>query len=185
MTTIDTHAIPYGLREVELRPVNNDGTRGDWEKLPASRTFSFTESEEYEELRGDDRVITARGQGATVEWELEGGGISLPAYKVINGGEITEEFDIDSNMVSRTYTKKVTDSRPFFEARGRAISDAGGDFHSLVYRCRATGDVGGSLGDGEFLLTNASGQGFADPYNDDRLYDFIQNAEETPINPPA
>jgi len=178
------HAIPYGLRDVKIREIDQQGeVTGSAIDLPASQTFSFSEEEEFEELRGDDRVITARGSGATVEWELESGGISLEAYRAINGGTIVEEEDSGDpgTIISKTYSKKVTDQRPFFQVEGKAISDSGGDFHVLVYRCRATEGIEGEMADGEFWVSEASGQGFADESNDDKLYDFIQNAEEQDI----
>lgn len=172
-----TLVLPYGLREVQLFPIATNGTVGAKVQLPASRTFSFAEAEEFTELRGDDRVITTRGQGPQADWDLEGGGISLEAYKTIAGGTIVESGIAPA--VVQTYQKKVTDARPFFKVIGRAISDSGGDFHMVVYKCRADDDIGGELSDGEFFLTECSGIGIGDA--DDKLYDFIHNETETAI----
>jgi hypothetical protein len=149
-------AIPFGLREVEITPINDDGTEGDKVKLPASRTFSFSETEEFEELRGDDGIVAVRGSGAQVEWDLEGGGISLEAWKVLSGGNLDSSGTTPEEI--KTFSKKDTDSRPYFKVRGRAISDSGGDFVCELFKCRATGDLTGEMSDGEFWLTGASGQ---------------------------
>lgn len=171
------NVLPYGLREVQLYPIADDGTVGAMVKLPASRTFSFADSADFQELRGDDKVQATRGQGAEVDWDLEGGGISLEAYKVLVGGTITEGGVAPDT--TKTFNKKVTDARPYFQVIGRAISDSGGDFHIKVYKCKVSGEVGGELSDGEFWLTSADGTGIADAA--DNLYDFIQHETATPI----
>lgn len=175
---LSTIPLPYGLRDVKLTAYTSDAATtlvGSSTDLPYSRTFSFSEAEEFEELRGDDKIITTRGKGAQVEWDLESGGLSLEALKVMAGGTIAET-GVAPNQ-KKTYTKKVTDVRPFFKVEGQAISDSGGDLHCVLDRCRVTGNVEGEFGDGEFWLTAASG--VALPSNiagrTDVLYEFVQN----------
>jgi hypothetical protein len=170
--------LPFGLRDVKLFPISAAGVVGAGVDLPASRTFSFSEAEDSEELRGDDGVVAVHGLGASVDWELEGGGISFEALKVINGGTITESGVTPTQV--KTYSKKETDSRPYFRVEGQAISDSGGDFHVILYKCKATGDVTGELSDGSFWLTGASGRAIGQE-TDRLIYDFIQNETETPI----
>jgi len=176
-------ALPYGLRDVKITPYTDGGstTLGAPVDLPNARTFSFSEAEEFTELRGDDKVVTTRGQGASVEWDLEAGGLSLDALKVMAGGTITES-GVAPNTV-RTYTKKVTDSRPFFKVEGQAISDSGGDTHCVLDRCRVTGNIEGEFSDGNFFLT--SGSGVALPSlrasRVDTIYEFVQNETVAPI----
>ena len=175
-------ALPYGLRDVKLTPYTNSTTlAASSVDLPNSRTFSFEEAEEFEELRGDDKVVATRGRGASVSWELESGGISLPAYKVMNGGTVTVS-GVAPNEVT-TYSKKATDSRPEFKVEGQAISESGGDFHVVLYRCKATESLSGEMGDGTFWLTGASGTALPSRITatEDLLYDFVQNATVTPI----
>lgn len=171
-------SLPYGLRDVKITPVLPDGTEGTAVDLPNSQTFSFSEAEEFEELRGDDRLVAIRGSGAEVEWELESGGISLDAYAAIAGGTVEETGTTPDTV--KTFSKKGSDVRPYFKVEGRAISDSGGDFHVIVYRCRATDSLEGSLEDGTFWLSSASGRALPDPDND-ALYDFVQNETATEI----
>lgn len=171
-------ALPFGCRDIKLYPIDAAGVVGGGVDLPHSRTLSFSEAEDFEELRGDDGVVTQRGSGATVEWELEAGGISLNAYKIIAGGTVTES-GLTPNL-KRTFAKKGKDQRPFFKVEGQAISDSGGDVHTIIYRCRATDNLEGSFGDQEFFLTAASGTGFP-VAGTDTLYDFVQNETETAI----
>lgn len=174
---VATNALPYGLRDVKLRPIDATGTVGTGVDLPASRTFSFSEAEEFEELRGDDAVVAIRGRGAKVEWSLESGGISLTAYAVMAGG--TNAVSGVAPNEKKTYTKKTTDARPYFQVEGQAISDSGGDFHAKVFKCRASGSLEGELSDGAFWLTSAEGEGIGDASSN--LYEFVQNETATAI----
>lgn len=163
--------LPFGLREVQLTPIANDGTLGTAVKLPNARTFSFSEAEDFEELRGDDGLVAVHGMGAAVDWELEGGGLSFEAVQVMYGGTITET-GVDPD-IEKTFTKKGKDQRPYFQVEGRAISDSGGDVVGLLFRCRCTGELSGEMADGAFWLTGASGR--AMPKEDtDELYSFEQ-----------
>lgn len=178
---IATYAQPFGLRDVRLIPLGVDGsTPGASVDLPAARTFSFAEAEDFEALRGDDKQVASHGSGPGVEWELESGGISLEAYAVMAGGTITTT-GVTPN-VKKTYSKTAIQQRPYFKVEGQAISDSGGDFHGLVYKCKATDNLEGELSDGSFWLTGASGEGFpsTEAANIDKLYDFVHN--ETAIN---
>lgn len=176
-------ALPYGIRDCKLtRYTDASGSilAGASVDLPNMTTFSFSETEEFSELRGDDRLVATRGQGAQVEWELEAGGISFPAWSILTGGEVIES-GITPNR-KRIIRKKGSDSRPYFRSNGRAISDSGGDVHSVVYRCRVNDTVEGEFGDGEFFMTSASGLGL--PMLDeefDILYDFVQNETASPL----
>lgn len=170
--------LPYGLRDVQLRAISSAGVVATVAiDLPVARTLSFSETEDFEELRGDDRVQAAHGNGPTCEWEFEAGGISLEAYAAFAGGTVTSSGTTPA--IKKTYNKKVTDARPYVQIEGQAISDNGGDLHGLIYRAKADGSLEGEMGDGAFWLTSASGKGYADA--GDNVYDFIQNETVTPI----
>lgn len=175
-------ALPYGLRDVKLTAYTNASTLAATAvDLPNSRTFSFEEAEDFEELRGDDKVVATRGMGPSVSWELESGGISFEAYQVMNGGTITSTGVTPA--ISKKYSKKATDARPEFKVEGQAISESGGDFHVVLYRCKATEGLSGELGDGTFWLTSASGTALPSRLTGsaDALYDFVQNDAVTAI----
>lgn len=171
-------ALPFGLRDVKLRVLGADGTPGSSVDFPNSRTFSFSEAEDYQELRGDDGVVAVHGLGATVDWSLEGGGINFEALKAINGGTITTTGSSPNTV--KSYDKLETDQRPYFQVEGQAISDAGGDFHVIIYKCRSTGSVSGELGDGAFWLTGASGRGIGRTA-DRKIYTFVHNETVTSV----
>lgn len=176
-------ALPYGIRDVKITPYTDAaGTvlSGSSIDLPNMQTFSFSETEEFQELRGDDRVVTTRGQGAQVEWSLESGGISLRAWAVFSGGEVIEEGVAPNRRV--ILRKRGSSNRPFFRVEGQAISDSGGDVHAIVYRCRCNDTIEGEFADGEFFVSSVSGLGLSLLNEDfDLLYDLIQNETATTI----
>lgn len=177
-------ALPYGIRDTKVTGYTDTGATTlatPSIDAPVARSLSFSEAEDFEELRGDDKVVALRGKGASVEWEMENGGISLNAYKQMAGGTVTTS-GVTPNTKT-TFKKKVTDVRPYFKAEGQSINDDGGDFHVILYKCRASDTLEGEMADGAFWLTSASGQalpaGIATEV--DTLYDFIVNETATPI----
>lgn len=176
-------ALPFGMRDTKVTPYTTEAatTLGTGTDQPNARTLSFSEAEDYEELRGDDKVVAIRGLGASVEWEMEAGGISVPAYKNINGGA-TVTSGVTPNQVT-TYTKKVTDARPYFKAEGQSMSDSGGDFHVVLLKSRASNGVEGELADGSFWLTSTSGVSLPATLTGkiDVLYEFVLNETTTAI----
>ena len=171
------NALPFGVRDTKVTPYTTGAatTLGTGSDNPNARTMSFSESEDYEELRGDDKIVAIRGLGASVEWEMENGGISVPAYKGMNGGTTTTTGTTPAQVT--TYTKKVTDERPYFKAEGQSMSDLGGDFHVVLYKARASGSMEGELADGSFWLTGASGVALPATLTGktDVLYEFVLN----------
>lgn len=175
---LPTKVLPYGLRDVQLRAISAAGVVSTTSvDLPVSRTLSFSETEDFEELRGDDKVEASHGSGPTVEWDLESGGISFEAYALLAGGTVTASGTTPA--LKKTYNKKVTNQRPYVQIEGQAISDNGGDMHGLIYRAKADGSLEGEMGDGAFWLTSASGKGYGNATDD--VYDFIQNETILPI----
>lgn len=178
---LNSYALPFGLRQVKLTPIDNSGNLMVNEAvfLPASRTFSFSETESFEELQGDDRVVASHGAGPVAEWELEGGGISLDIWRILAGGTISTT-GTSPNQV-RKFTKRTSDSRPYFQVEGRAISDNGGDFVGEVFRCKADGDLEAEMANGSFLLTAASGKGYGNEQTEE-LYTFTHRETSTPLS---
>jgi hypothetical protein len=160
---------------VKLYAITGTATATTGTNLPNARTFSFAEAETFSELRGDDGLQAVRGQGNTVNWKLEAGGISLDAVKVMYGGSLTTTGTTPAQ--AKSFTKVYTDVRPYFAVEGQAMSDSGGDFHVRLHRCRCTGDLTGDLADGQFWLTGAQGVALPDPNNavPNTTYTLTQN----------
>lgn len=174
-------ALPYGLRDTRITPYTNlaSTTLATSADIPNARTMSFSEAEDFNELRGDDKLIALRGSGASVDWEMEHGGITLTAWKAMAGGALTTT-GVSPNQVT-TYRKRVTDQRPYFKAEGQSINDNGGDFHVVLYRCKADDSLEGELSDGEFWLSSGSGRALPSLItgSEDVLYDFVFNETVT------
>jgi hypothetical protein len=177
------NALPFGMRDTKVTPFTDSlaTTLGTGADYPNARSISFSEAEDYEELRGDDKLIALRGLGASVDWSMEHGGINIPTYKNMNGGT-TSTTGVTPNQIT-TYTKKVTDVRPYFKAEGQSMSDSGGDFHVVLYKCRASENLEGELSDGSFWLTGAGGRSLPATLTGktDVLYDFVLNETATAI----
>lgn len=177
MTAPVADALPYGIRDVKITPYSDaQGTvlSNTSIDLPNIQTLSFSESEEFQELRGDDKLIATRGQGAQVDWSLEAGGIAIKAWAAMSGGTVIESGVTPNRKI--ILRKKATDSRPFFRIDGRIVSDSGGDIQTRIYRCRCNDTIEGDFANGEFFVTSASGIGL--PLLDDTndfLYDIIRN----------
>jgi len=170
-------ALPFGLRDIRLTPFTTPAATayGTPVDLPYSRTLSFSEVEEFEELRGDDRLVAVHGSGANVEWELESGGISLAAWSVLSGGAAIETGTTPNIKI--TYDKLVTTEKPYFKIEGQVISDSGGDVHCIIYKAKVNDALEGEFTDGSFFLTSASGLGIASTVAADlnKVYTFVQN----------
>lgn len=179
-------AYPFGLRDLQIKPITTVLTEalGTLTDIPASRTFKFTESEDFETLRGDDRDILVRGKGARVQWELESGGYPADVAKAIVGGTLVDSGTTPA--MKRVLTKKVTDQRPWFRAEGQVVSDNGGDVHGTVHRCRCTSDFSFDVGDGEWFLFNVSGEGLPSLAAGtlDVLYEIVYNETAVAITIP-
>lgn len=173
------NTLPYGLRDVQLQAISAAGVLSSTVvDVPVARTLSFSDTEDFSELRGDDMVAASHGAGVIVEWSLESGGISLDAYAVMAGGTVTST-GVTPNQ-KKTFSKLGTDSRPYFLIQGQSISDNGGDLHGVIYRAKADGSLEGSMEDSTFWLTAASGKGYPRT-SDSKSYDFVQNESVTSL----
>jgi len=170
---------PFGLKDCKVYPfLDQNGTALAEEgfDLPAIQTFSFADSEDYTDLRGDDVLLATHGNGAQVNWSLEAGGISLQTWAIFTGGQIIEAGVAPNRTI--TLRKCSDDVRPYFQVRGLAINDNSGDTVAVVYRAKCNGDISGQFGDGVFFVTSADGVGLPIP-GTNLLYDFIQHESRT------
>lgn len=176
-------SLPYGLRAIKVTPFtdNTYTAYGTSVAFPNSRTLHFTEVAESSQLRGDDTVKATHESAPQVEWELEGGGISFEALRVMYGGTVAETGSAPNRI--KTIHKTEDDSRPYFKIEGQIISDSGGDLHAVIYKAKATGDLDGTFQDQEFFLTGASGIGIGSNVVATlrRVWSFVQNETATAI----
>lgn len=126
--------------------------------LPNAQVFEFNDTEDYDDLRGDDSLVTSHGQGSQIAWTLGNGGISFAAMAILAGGTVTQSGVTPNQLVF--LRKNVADQRPFFVGIGQAISDSGGDMHAICWLCKSTGNVEGKFEDTNFYIPGASGIGY-------------------------
>lgn len=179
MTAPMPTSLPFGLRDVKIYPfLDAQGTilANAGFDLPNAQTFSFKDTEDYVELRGDDELVATHGNGASVQWTLEAGGIALQIWAIFTGGQIIETGVAPNRVI--TLRKCSDDARPYFQVRGLAISDSGGDMEGVVYRAKCNGDISGTFADGQFFVTAADGIGLSIP-GTKLLYDMIQHETRT------
>jgi hypothetical protein len=126
-------------------------------------------------------LLTTRGKGSQVNWDLEAGGISIAAWAVITGGSVIERGLAPNREVE--LQKRSTQARPYFRIDGKIISDSGGDVLVRIYRCRANGDITANFTDGEFQTSQIAGVGL--PLLDDTndlLYSIFRRESTSDIS---
>jgi hypothetical protein len=179
MTAALATSLPFGLRDVKIYPfLDVQGTilANEGFDLDNAQTFSFADTEDFVDLRGDDELKASHGNGAQVNWTLEAGGVSLQIWAIFTGGQIIETGVAPNRVI--TLRKCSDDARPYFQVRGLSVSENGGDMEGVVYRAKCTGDIAGQFADGAFFITSADGQGLSIP-GTRLLYDFIQHETRT------
>lgn len=176
--------LPFGMRDCKVYPLSGESFTTPGIDLPNNQKLTFAEAETFVELRGDDALIAVHGKGPQVNWDLTAGGVSLDVIKVMYGGTITETgvWANGTGTGKRVLTKHGTDVRPYFRMEGQAYSDSGGDFHAVLYRCKATQNLTGNMDENAFWLTGAKGVSLP-RLSDSSLYDLTQNEQPALITP--
>jgi hypothetical protein len=150
--------LPYGLRDIKVATLDNAGVKGTLIDFPNAQTLEFEETTTTQELRGDDTVVAKRTSVDAVSWTLDGGGISFEAMVVIAGGAVASTGVTPS--VVKTWSRLGTDVYPDFYMEGQALSESGGDHHTIIHRAKAE-QISGSHQDQEFWVSHAEGTGIA------------------------
>lgn len=182
MTTLPD-ALPYGIRQIMLTPyLDAQGTvLGDTSyPLPIAMTMGFSETEQFDELRGDDVLVAVHGRGPQVDWSLEAGGLPIKPWSIVSGGSVTE-VGVTPNRQVRL-RKSGSDQRPYFRIDGRIISDSGGNIVARIYRAKANGRIQGDHKGGSFQTSQIDGVGM--PLIGDAgkwLYEIIRNETDSPL----
>ena len=169
-------ALPYGARDLKITEyldASGEVLGSTSVDLPYLQTLNFSEAEEFQELRGDDKLVTTRGRGSSVNWDLEAGGMSTEVWAILTGGDVIEVGVEPLREIE--IAKRATQARPWFRIDGRIVSDSGGDILVRLYRCRCNDNIQANFADGEFMTTQVSGVGYPllDESND-LIYSIFQ-----------
>lgn len=163
---------PFGLRQITVVPLPS----GTAVALPAAQTLTFKESLMGGELRGNDAVQAVAAIVDKVEWELENGGMSFDAIKVMTGRTITASGTTPNQK--NVILARAGDVMPYFKIYGKVINDDGSDVHCLVYKAKLTDGLQGEFKDGEFFIQGASGIAIDDG---SKLYELVHNETATTV----
>lgn len=179
MALSDTR-LPYGLRDLKVATLSNTGVKGTLVDLPNGQTLEFTETTSEQELRGDDVVKAKRTTVEAVEWTLDAGGINFEAMVVIAGGTITTTGSTPN--VVKKWRRLEGESYPDFYLEGQALSESGGDHHTIIHRAKAN-QISGSHQDQEFWVSHAEGTGIGTltAANVGAVWDMVANETTTAI----
>ena len=183
MTAPVPDPLPYGVRQIMLTPYTDvQGTvlASQSYPLPTAMTLGFSETEQFDELRGDDKLVAVHGRGPQVDWSLESGGMNMTAWSIITGGAVVEEGISPNRTVA--LQKSWNDERPYFRIDGRIISDSGGNVVATIYRAKANGRIRADHKNGAFQTSQIDGIGLP-LINDDAswLYQILQNETDAPL----
>jgi hypothetical protein len=184
MTAPVPDPLPYGIRQIMLTPyLDVQGTMLSTQSypLPVAMTLGFSETEQFDELRGDDKLVAVHGRGPQVDWSLESGGMNMVAWSIITGGSVVESGVAPNRQVA--LQKSWDDERPYFRIDGRIISDSGGNVVARIYRAKANGKIQANHKNGAFQTSQIDGIGLP-LVNDDAswLYEIVQNETDSPLS---
>lgn len=183
MTAPVPDPLPYGVRQIMLTPyLDTQGTVLSTQSypLPVAMTLGFAETEQFDELRGDDKLQAVHGRGPQVDWSLESGGMNMVAWSIITGGSVTVSGVAPNRQV--ILAKSWDNQRPYFRIDGRMISDSGGNVVARIYRAKANGKIQANNKNGAFQTSQIDGIGLP-LHNDDAswLYEIIQNETDSAL----
>ena len=157
---------PFGLRQIII--VNAAGT--SYTSLPAAQTLKFGERVVSEELQGNDQVSALVAMTDAVEWELEHGGISLEAYALLTGRNVSESGTTPNQI--NTMAARAGASMPYFKLYGKALGEGLDDIHVKIPKCKITDTIEGEFANGGFYVTTCKGIALD---NGSNLFEFVQN----------
>ncbi len=147
---------PFGMREIKVKVGTATSVA-----LPASMTLKFKERVKHGEMPGDDVIQSLITIVEAAEWEIEAGGIDLAAYAAMTGRT--------SNLSGTTPTRTNElsgiggDNFPYFQLFGRALCEGIDDLHCVLFRCKLSEGIDGSLQNGQFFTSGIKGLAIPNP----------------------
>lgn len=159
---------PFGIYDIKLTNIAGSAQV----TLPYAQTLSFSERLVSGELRGDGKTVAVVSEVDAVEASLEAGGISLEAYALMSGRTVVTS----GTTPTRNSTLKGQGAQrfPYFKVYGRSLADGIDDIHVKLFKCKLTNGLEGSLGDGEFMMSNMAAIICIDD-GTNGIFDIVQN----------
>lgn len=154
----------FGLRQIRL--YDADGLNGI--DLPIAMTIRLTERIQSEEFFADGALVGAITFPVGLNWELEAGGISLPALARLTGRTL-DTFGTTPNQIEGIVSDAGT-AHPYFMIYGRSVGDDNTQIHVQIYKCKLTA-LSGEFRQTQFYTTKCSGVAVQHPIQ--HLYQVI------------
>ncbi|MBN2392173.1 MAG: hypothetical protein JXR84_15705 [Anaerolineae bacterium] len=167
---------PFGIYDIKLTDIAG-AVQVD---LPYAQTMTFNERLVSGELRGDGKTVAVVSEVDAVEASLEAGGISLEAYALMSGRTVSTSGTTPTRV--STLTGSGAERFPYFKIYGKSLADGDDDVHIKLFKCKLTNGLEGSLGDGEFMMSNVGSIICIDD-SSNGIFDIVQN--ETADDLPA
>lgn len=158
----------FGLRQIKITPIPIGAGQVD---LPAVLTLKFAERLVTGELKGSDSLLAVVSFPEGVEWTIDAGGISLPAWAALTGRTATESGTTPSR--TNTLSGKSADVYPYFKIYGKALGQTSDDIHVKLWKCKVTKAINGEFKNGAFWMTGVTGIAIDDGVNG--IWTAVQN----------
>jgi len=150
-----------------------DGEARHVARMAAANSMTFSHSYKTGEMQGNDQIVAVGTRLASLEGDLESGGIDFDAYEIMLGQDIA--------LNTTTGTTEVTGSNvnPYFKISG-VVTDpnAQGSTEVVIYRAKLN-SLEGSFSDAKFLVTSGSLMAIKESDASDNIYDLY--AYETQV----
>lgn len=182
--TLTKEAGLLGLDDVKIFEVTADTsqtlTYGSAVDIPSMQDINLTPNYIQRPLMQDEEIDGYYSKLQSVSWSFSNVKVSLDALNILEGGTITSTGSTPNQK--HTYTLSDTSVPKYFKLEGKInySSDAIGDFHLVLYKCKAL-SVYVEYKAQNYAIISASG--IAIPtVNNGKLRDYVVNETATAIS---
>jgi len=182
--TLTKEAGLLGLDDVKIFEVTADTsqtlTYGSAVDVPSMQDINLAPNYIQRPLMQDEEIDGYYSKLQSVSWTFSNVKVSLDALNILEGGTITSTGSTPNQK--HTYTLSDTSIPKYFKLEGKInySSDAIGDFHLVLYKCKALSVQVGYRAQ-KYAIVSASG--IAIPtVNNGKLRDYVVNETATAIS---
>jgi len=182
--TLTKEAGLLGLDDVKIFEVTADTsgtlTYGSAVDIPSMQDINLTPNYIQRPLMQDEEIDGYYSKLQSLSWSFSNVKVSLDALNILEGGTITSTGSTPNQK--HTYTLSDTSVPKYFKLEGKInySSDAIGDFHLVLYKCKAL-SVYVEYKAQNYAIISASG--IAIPtVNNSKIRDYVVNETATAIS---
>jgi len=182
--TLTKEAGLLGLDDVKIFEVTADTsqtlTYGSAVDVPGMQNIELSPSYIQKPLMQDEEIDGYYSKLKSISWSFANAKVSLDALNILEGGSITSSGTTPNQK--HTFTLTDTSEPKYFKLEGKInySSDAIGDFHLVLYKCKAL-SVQVEYKAQNYAVISASG--IAIPtVNNSKIRDYVVNETAAPIS---